>query len=105
MIEEKHILLLLIIAIYIAVVYLFSRLGNRREIGNRRLFWISLFLTPALGFAFFISSQHKKLVFYTEKRFKCEECGYVFTEERECCPFCEKEGKVNVLTPVEMTMT
>jgi hypothetical protein len=103
--EEKHLLLTGIILVYIAVVYLFSRIGNKREIGKRRLFWISLFLTPVLGFAFFISSQHKKLVMYTEKRYKCEDCGYVFTENRDCCPFCEKEGKNNPLKEVDMFMT
>lgn len=103
--EEKHLLLLGLILAYILVVYLFSRIGDKREIGKRRLFWISLFLTPVLGFAFFISSQHKKLVMYTEKRYKCEECGYVFSENRDACPFCEKEGKQIQLKEVDMFMT
>ncbi|HPE57128.1 MAG TPA: hypothetical protein P5514_12305 [Bacteroidales bacterium] len=103
--EEKHLILIGLILTYILVVYLFSRIGGRREIGKRRLFWISLFLTPLLGFAFFISSQHKKLVLYTEKRYKCEDCGYVFSEESECCPMCEKEGKINPLKKVDMYMT
>ncbi len=103
--EEKHLLLAGIILAYLLVVYLFSRIGDRREIGKRRLFWISLFLTPVLGFAFFISSQHKKLVLYTETRYKCEECGYVFTEDLQSCPFCEKEGKINALKEVDMFMT
>ena len=103
--EVKHYILLAIIIVYIAFVYFFSRIGNRREIGSRRLFWISLFLTPILGLAFFISSQHRKMVMYTEKRYKCEECGYVFSEDHEICPFCEKEGKKNELKQVNMFMT
>ena len=103
--EKKHLLLIGLIIIYIIIVYLFSLIGDKREIGKRRLFWISLFLTPVLGFAFFISSHHKKLVLYREKRYKCEECGYVFSEDRECCPICEKEGKNNPLKEVEMFMT
>ena len=103
--EEKHIILLSIIVCYVVFVYLFSRIGKRREIGPRRLFWISLFLTPLLGFAFFISSQQKKMIMYTEERYKCEECGYVFSEEHDCCPFCAKEGKKSELKQVNMFMT
>ncbi|MCB2219696.1 MAG: hypothetical protein KQI35_04810 [Bacteroidetes bacterium] len=103
--EEKHLLLTGMVIAYVGVVYLFSRIGDKREIGKRRLFWISLFLTPVLGFAFFISSQHKKLVMYTEKRYKCEDCGYVFSEKMDFCPFCEKEGKHNPLKEVDMFMT
>jgi len=103
--EEKHLFLLTIIAVYTLFVYIFSRIGNKREIGNRRLFWISLFLTPLLGVAFFISSQHKKMNMYTEERYKCEECGYVFSEEHEHCPFCAKEGKIRELKQVNMFMT
>jgi len=103
--ETKHIILTALILIYIVVVYLFSMLGNRREIGMRRLFWISLFLTPAIGLAFLLSSQHRKLNLYKEQRYKCEDCGYVFSEDHEFCPFCEKEGKKNPLKPVSMYMT
>ncbi len=103
--ESKHYILLAMVVAYVALVYLFSRIGNRREIGSRRLFWISLFLTPVLGCAFYISSQHKKMVMYTEQRYKCEECGYVFSEEHEHCPFCAKEGRISELKPVNMFMT
>ncbi|MCB0805745.1 MAG: hypothetical protein KDC05_08085 [Bacteroidales bacterium] len=103
--EEKYIWLLLIVAGYILFVYFFSRIGNKREIGSRRLFWLSLFLTPLLGFAFFISSHHRKMIPYTEERFKCEDCGYVFSEEHDYCPFCEKEGRLNALKQVDMFMT
>jgi len=103
--ETKYIVLIGVILLYIVVVYLFSLLAVKRDIGKRRLFWISLFLTPVIGLAFLLSSQHRKLNLYTEKRFECEECGYVFSEPHEYCPFCEKEGHKHTLKPVNMYMT
>lgn len=103
---EKRQLIILSLAVgYVIIVYLFSLIGNRREIGRFRLFWISLLLTPLLGFAFFISSQHRKIMMYTEKRYKCQDCGYVFSENHENCPICEKEGRKNPLLPVNMYMS
>lgn len=103
--ETKHFVLIAIILLYIVVVFLFSRLAEKRDISKRRLFWISLFLTPVIGLAFLLSSQHRKLNMYTEQRFKCERCGYVFSEQHENCPFCEKEGHEVKLKKVNMYMT
>jgi len=103
--ETKYIVLITIILLYIVVAFLFSRLGIKRDIGMRKLFWISLLLTPVIGLAFLLSSQHRKLNLYTEERFKCEQCGYVFSEYHEHCPFCEKEGHKHKLKPVSMFMT
>lgn len=103
--ETKYYFLIGIVVGYIIIVYFFSRLGEYREIGSRRLFWISLFLTPILGLAFYISSQHRKMNMYTEERYKCDECGYVFSEKHDYCPFCEKEGKKHELKKIDMFMT
>lgn len=103
--ETKHIVLIAAILFYIVVVYLFSLLGEKRDIGKRRLFWISLFLTPVIGLAFLLSSQHRKLTMYTEERYKCDVCGYVFSEYHEYCPFCEKEGHKYELKQISMYMT
>jgi hypothetical protein len=103
--EEKYIFLLIAIALYALVVYLFSRLGRKREIGPVRLFWLSLFLTPLMGLAFLLSSQERKMKPYTEQSFKCEHCGYIFSENYDYCPFCEKEGHKYELTPVSKFMT
>ncbi len=103
--EEKHLILFALIILYIVIVFLFSRLGKTREIGSRRLFWLSLFLTPVLGLAFFFSSGHRKMKPFTERKYKCEKCGYVFSEEYEYCPFCEKEGVKQELSPVKQYMT
>ncbi|RLD60594.1 MAG: hypothetical protein DRJ05_04405 [Bacteroidetes bacterium] len=98
-------LLTAIIAAYIIICYFFSFLGKKREIGKRRLFWISIFLTPVIGLAIFLGSQDRKMNHYIEKKFKCERCGYVFTENFEHCPFCEKEGIKHGLKPVNQFMT
>jgi hypothetical protein len=103
--ETKELVIVGIVVGYVAIVFLFSRLGDSREIGSKRLFWLSLFLTPFLGLAFYLSSQHRKMNMYTERRYKCDDCGYVFSEQHDYCPFCEKEGKKNELRNVDMFMT
>jgi len=90
---------------YILFVYFFSYFGDIKEIGRRRLFWISLFFTPLLGLAFLLSSQEKKIIPYTESNYKCERCGYMFTESYIFCPFCEKEGHQVELKKVNKFMT
>lgn len=103
--ETKHFVLTGIVIVYVIIVYYFSRLGKRREIGTISLFWISLFLTPLMGMAFFFMSQHKKINLYTEERYKCDHCKYVFSEEHEFCPMCEKEGRHEELKVIDMFMT
>ena len=102
---DKTYLFSIIVIFYILVCYVFSFLGKNREIGKRRLFWVSLFLTPVIGLAIFLSSQDRKMKHYIEKKYKCERCGYVFTDFHENCPFCEKEGIKHELKPVNQFMT
>jgi uncharacterized paraquat-inducible protein A len=103
--EEKYIFLTVAIILYTIVVYLFSRLGHKREIGFSRLFLISFFLTPLMGLAFYLSSQELKINLYTELSYKCSRCGYVFSEDYGHCPFCKKEGHLERLTEVNKLMT
>jgi len=103
--ESKDYFLIGAFIVYVVIVYLFSRIGKRREIGSQSLFWLSLFLTPIMGIAFYLNSQHKKMNLYTEERYKCNECGYVFSEPHEYCPFCAKEGFKYELTKVDRLMT
>jgi hypothetical protein len=103
--EEKHVLLGVILILYTIIVYWFSRFGKNREIGPRRLFLISFFLTPIMGLAFYFSSNERKLNPYTEQNYKCDNCGYTFAEEYDYCPFCEKEGRKHKLKPVNKLMT
>lgn len=103
--ESKYIFLIVALIFYTLIVYLFSRLGKMREIGPRRLFWLSFLLTPIMGLAFYISSQHRKIIPYTEPSYKCDRCGYIFSEFEQECPFCLKEGHHEKLNPVTKIMT
>lgn len=103
--EEKHVVLIVVLVLYTLIVYLFSRLGKSKEIGARRLFVISFFLTPIMGLAFYLSSSKRKLNTYTEASYKCSHCGYVFSEKYNHCPFCEKEDRKIKLVRVNKLMT
>jgi hypothetical protein len=103
--ESKYIFLTVAILLYTIVVYLFSRLGKTREIGPTRLFWLSFLLTPILGLAFYLSSHERKIKPYNEPSYKCDRCGYVFSELHAECPFCIKEGYHEKLNPVTKIMT
>jgi len=98
-------MVLIALVLYTLVVYLFSRLGKTREIGQRRLFIISFFLTPIMGLAFYLSSIERKLNTYTEESYKCKRCGYVFSEDYHHCPFCEKDEQKVKLIRVNKLMT
>lgn len=103
--EQKHVVLIIVLVLYTLIVYLFSRLGKTKEIGSIRLFVISFFLTPVLGLAFYLSSSHRKLNTYTEASYKCDRCGYVFSEHYQHCPFCEKDDEKVKLVRVNKLMT
>ncbi len=103
--EEKHVILIVALVLYTLLVYLFSRLGKSKEIGLIRLFVISFFLTPIMGLAFYLSSTERKLNTYTEESYKCERCGYVFSEHYHNCPFCEKDDQKVKLVRVNKLMT
>lgn len=103
--EDKHVILIIALVLYAFIVFLFSRLGNNKQIGAKRLFVISFFLTPVLGLAFFLSSSEKKLHTYTEERYKCSRCGYIFSEYYQNCPFCEKDDQIVELIRIKKLMT
>jgi len=103
--EMKYVFIGVVLILYTIVVYLFSRLGKTREIGPRRLFLISFFLTPIMGLAFLLSSNERKMFTYHEQNYKCDKCGYTFSEPYDFCPFCEKEGRKHKLKPVNKIMT
>ncbi len=103
--ESKYVLLIIALLLYTLIVYMFSRLGKLREIGPGRLFWLSLILTPIMGLAFLLSSQHRKIIPYTEPSYKCDRCGFIFSEAEPECPFCLKDGNHEKLNPVTKIMT
>lgn len=42
---------------------------------------------------------------YKELSYKCDRCGFVFSEFHENCPFCEKEGLFLKLRETNKIMT
>lgn len=103
--ELKHLLLFVAFIVYLYIVYLFSRLGKTREIGTIRLFIVSFLLTPVIGLAFLIGSNKRKMFVYKELSYKCDRCGYIFSDFHEYCPFCEKEGLFLKLRETNIIMT
>ncbi len=103
--ETKYIFLIIAFILYTLAVYLFSRLGKSREIGMFKLFLISFFLTPILGLAFYLSSSERKINFYKQASYQCDNCGYVFMDAHKYCPNCAKEGIQIKLRPVSKIMT
>ncbi len=94
-----------IIIVWIGASFFLSKLGETKEIGRRRLFVLSMALTPLIGLALYLSSPHRKMYVYKELFYKCNTCGYTFSEEHEHCPFCEKDGIVSKLVPQNKIMT
>ncbi len=103
--ELKYLLLFIAFIVYVNIVYLFSKLGKTREIGTIRLFIISFLLTPVIGLAFLISSNKRKMFMYKELSYKCDRCGFVFSDFHDNCPFCEKDGLFLKLRETEKIMT
>ena len=102
---SKESLIIIIIIVYVLISYIISTFGERKEIGKRRLFIACLLFTPVIGLAFYFSSSHRKINTYIERNYKCERCGYVFSDNHDHCPFCEKEGYIEALSPVKKFMT
>ena len=94
-----------ILVIYVGASYLLSRHGDKKEIGKRRLLILSLALTPLIGFALYISSPHRKMYMYKEVFYKCNTCGYTFSEDHSSCPICQKDGIESQLVPKNKIMT
>ncbi len=94
-----------IVVVYVLAAYYLSRLAESKEIGVKKLFILSLLLTPVIGVALYISSPHRKIFKYKEEFYKCKTCGYTFSEDHGDCPFCKKDGIDSKLVPTQKLMT
>ncbi len=93
----------LAIVVYSGLVIWLTLEGSRRKIGWLRTLLISLLLTPIVGFVFVFNSG--KRISYFEVHYKCNRCGYEFTEHSDHCPLCKKDGHEIKLEEVQKIMT
>lgn len=91
---------LFLIVPYIVFSIFIGFLGRHKKIGRLKasaiLVFISLTLTPLIGFIFLFLAktpdpfeEEKK---HLDKLFKCEYCGWKFNQEFEYCPHCNKKA-------------
>lgn len=79
------------ILVYLILALIISAFANRRKIGRLKVFFISLFFTPLMGFVIYKLSQPSYLQNFT--RYRCPECVVDFTEPHKDCPLCRKKGQ------------
>ncbi len=101
-----------LIAIYfvlVIVVTYASTTNKRTKKKSKKIFWFSLFLTPIAGIIIYLQNTEKKFdvgdTRYIVSKYRCDNCGYKFDENYDCCPICEKEGERIELEEVKQIMT
>jgi hypothetical protein len=85
---------------YSALILVLTFAASQKKIGKLRIFLISLFLTPVVGFFAYRFSEPASLLQYT--RYRCPRCGIDFTEPMIDCPYCRRDGEITKLHPMIM---
>ncbi|MBN3035140.1 MAG: hypothetical protein JW861_06110 [Bacteroidales bacterium] len=83
-------IIILFVAFYLFTVATLTKIGSKKEIGGRKAFLISMFLTPVVGLFFVAGSPRKNLLRIVH--YKCPRCGLEYTDYHRSCPSCRKEG-------------
>lgn len=95
--------LLFFIGIYLLATLILTYLSYKKGINWVFTLIISIIFTPVAGFIRYQSV--KPIRVYKEARYKCRRCNYYFTEPKEYCPHCGKEGHKIPLKKVYVDMT
>ncbi len=95
--------LLFFIGIYLFATLILTYLSYKKGINWILTLIISLIFTPVAGYIRYQSVKPVKV--FKEARYKCRRCNYYFTEPKEYCPYCEKEGHKIPLRKVYVDMT
>ncbi len=95
--------LILFISFYLLFTLLITYLSYKKQISWLPTLIISLIFTPVAGFIRYQSVKPIKV--YKEARYKCRRCNFYFTDYKEYCPNCEKEGHKIPLRKVYVDMT
>ncbi len=85
---------------YAALILVLTYAASQKKIGRLRIFLISLFLTPIVGFFAYRFSEPNSILHYT--RFRCPRCGIDFTEPMIDCPYCRRDGEITKLHRIAM---
>lgn len=85
---------------YAALILVLTLAASQKKIGKLRIFLISLFLTPVVGFFAYRFSEPASLLQFT--RYRCPRCGVDFTEPMIDCPYCRRDGEITKLHPMIM---
>ncbi|MCD4745189.1 MAG: hypothetical protein K8R58_02695 [Bacteroidales bacterium] len=95
--------IIVLIILYLFFIAYLTIKGRIKKIGSLKIFIISILFTPFIGLICLLTSPEK--ITYDVTQYKCEKCGYFFTEKHIYCPNCEKEGVKVLLTESINVMT
>lgn len=82
-------MLIFIIAAYLIFAFVLTLLGIDRQSEWIKIFFISLLLTPVIGFAYLYTKKNKVSHI---KYYHCPNCDYIYPVKMSDCPICVEEG-------------
>ncbi|HNQ60022.1 MAG TPA: hypothetical protein PK028_04345 [Bacteroidales bacterium] len=95
--------LIIFISVYLISCFVIAFMAYKKKINWWLALIISVIVTPVGGFIYYQSNNPIKA--YKEVRYKCQRCGFYFTEKATFCPFCEHDGHKIPLKKIYVDMT
>lgn len=82
-------MVVLYVSIYLLVTFVLTIIGIEKHTNGFRIFFISLLLTPIVGFLYYSINRNKS----TQIRYyHCQECNYIYPVKIKDCPICLENG-------------
>jgi hypothetical protein len=82
-------MVILSIAIYLLITFVLTIIGIEKHTNGFRIFFISLLLTPLVGFIYYSLNSNKSThISY----YHCHECNYIYPVKIKNCPICMEDG-------------
>lgn len=80
---------IIIIAVYLVLTLLMTAMGIERQTEGFKIFFISLFFTPLVGFFYIYGKKNRSshISYY-----HCHECNYIYPVKMRHCPICMEKG-------------
>ncbi len=82
-------MLIIVIAVYLLITFILTVLGIEKQTEGLKIFFISLFLTPLVGFIYLYGRKNK---FSRISYYHCHECDYIYPVKMRHCPICMEKG-------------